>query len=384
MASKPPDVDKFEDITGMDLFKPGKHNGDIHRDKIIDDMVANFSKLDGQIRPKLKITHKESQEKLAGLASYGDVKKIYSKIVNGIKHLFADIVNVPKEVIAFIKDRRFPERSIEIYPNIEVDGTNFKNVLRNISLLGHEPPAVKGLAPVKLSDDNGIEYNVINFDDKGGETDMGNEVLEAQITKLKEDNDALIKKLSAIDDEAEKKKFQDQIDAKDEEIKKLVEANKKITDLEKEAKDGKEATDKLTKLQEDTKKADITASIDKFKADGNIKPAQESLVKSLMEILDNTEVKKYTLKEKDSEKDIELTAMGLFKEILKAQSVVKFKEQGPKGEKIPSGSEEDDEGTIKLAEGTVATKGEALDKKIKAYMDEHKVSYQKAMLEVSE
>lgn len=64
--------------------------------------------------------------------------------------------NVPDQVISFIKNRRFPERSIEIYPQFKL-GTKenspvYKNVLKAIALLGAEMPAVTGMEPIKLSE----------------------------------------------------------------------------------------------------------------------------------------------------------------------------------------------------------------------------------------
>lgn len=146
---------KLESIKDMMVFKPGTHNGTPFTDKHIDLIVENFKKLKEQIRPKLKITHKENQKTLAGLASYGDVLDVFTRVVKQgekkIKAIFVKIANVPKQVKDWINDRRFPERSIELWPAIKVEGKIYKWVLRNVSLLGHEPPAVPGMEPIKVS-----------------------------------------------------------------------------------------------------------------------------------------------------------------------------------------------------------------------------------------
>ncbi len=147
---------EMEEIEEMEIFRAGTHNGDEFVEENLEEIAANFAKLKSEVRPKLKITHSEHQKSLAGLASYGDVADVYTKEVDGELRLFAKIKNVPKEVIAFIKEGRFPERSIEIYPEFKLgtkDGSPvYKNVLKAVALLGQEMPAVTGMAPVMLSE----------------------------------------------------------------------------------------------------------------------------------------------------------------------------------------------------------------------------------------
>lgn len=145
------------DIDEMEIFRPGTHNGDEFTDKDLQEIANNFKNLQGEVRPKLKITHSENQKSLAGLASYGDIVDVFvKKVADGSKRLFAKIANVPKEIIDFIKDRRFPERSIELYSKLKIgakeDSPIYRNVLKAIALLGHEMPAVTGMEPVMLSE----------------------------------------------------------------------------------------------------------------------------------------------------------------------------------------------------------------------------------------
>jgi len=145
------------EIPEMEIFRSGTHNGDEFTDKDLEDIASNFQKLKGEVRPKLKITHEENQKSLAGLASYGDIVDVFVKTVeDGTKRLFAKIANVPKQVIDFIKERRFPERSIELYPKFKLgtqtDSPIYRNVLKAIALLGQEMPAVTGMEPIQLSE----------------------------------------------------------------------------------------------------------------------------------------------------------------------------------------------------------------------------------------
>ena len=141
----------------MEIFRPGTHNGDAFDEADLEEIAENFQKLKGEVRPKLKITHREKQESLAGLMSYGDVVEVFlKKMADGTRRLFAKIANVPKQILELIKERRFPERSIEIYPKFKLgtkdDSPEFRNVLKAVALLGYEMPAVTGMAPVKLKE----------------------------------------------------------------------------------------------------------------------------------------------------------------------------------------------------------------------------------------
>jgi hypothetical protein len=148
---------ELETIEEMEIFRSGTHNGEEFSEDDLDEIAANFRSLKDEVRPKLKITHRENQKSIAGLASYGDITDVYTKKdEDGKRRLYARIENVPKEVIEFIKERRFPERSIEIYPNFKL-GTkdaspSYHNVLKAIALLGHEMPAVTGMKPIELSE----------------------------------------------------------------------------------------------------------------------------------------------------------------------------------------------------------------------------------------
>lgn len=145
------------EIPEMEIFRTGTHNGEPFDEKDLHEIAENFRALKDEVRPKLKLTHREKQESLAGLASYGDIVDVFVKTVeDGSRRLFARVANVPKQVIDFIKNRRFPERSIEIYHKLRL-GTKaedkvYRNVLKAIALLGHEMPAVSGMEPIKFSE----------------------------------------------------------------------------------------------------------------------------------------------------------------------------------------------------------------------------------------
>lgn len=141
----------------MEIFRVGTHNGDDFTEADLAEIASNFHALKDELRPKLKITHRDHQETVAGLASYGDITDVYLKQGNdGQNRLYAWVDNVPPEVMGFVKNRRFPERSIEIYPSFKLgtveDSPVYKNVLKAVALLGHEMPAVTGMEPIKLEE----------------------------------------------------------------------------------------------------------------------------------------------------------------------------------------------------------------------------------------
>lgn len=146
------------EIEEMEIFRVGTHNGDDFTEDDLLEISANFHKLKDEIRPKLKITHHgddDEQVNLAGLASYGDIVDVLVKEDEyGEKRLYCKIANVPKQVMDWIHQGRFAERSIEIYPQFRLgtkkDAPEYRNVLKAVALLGHEMPAVTGMAPIRL------------------------------------------------------------------------------------------------------------------------------------------------------------------------------------------------------------------------------------------
>jgi hypothetical protein len=150
---------ELREVHEMEIFRSGTHNGDDFSEADLQEMADNFKALKEDLRPKLKITHAEdsTQESLAGLASYGDVVDVFIKTdSDGKKRLFAKLSRVPLEVYDWIKEGRFAERSIELYPEFKLgtkdDSPIYKNVLKAIALLGHQMPAVTGMTPIKLEE----------------------------------------------------------------------------------------------------------------------------------------------------------------------------------------------------------------------------------------
>jgi len=332
-------------IEGMAWFKTGKHNGIPFSDDDLDEIVKHFKVLKGQIRPKLKITHKETQSTLAGLASYGDITNVFSRIVtevidgvtSKVKTLFVDIANVPSQVKDWIKDRRFPERSGEIWTRIDVGGKVFKNVLRNVSLLGHEAPAVPGLEPVKAQDQDGefvcIAMNFTGDEeivlateepkpDEGGENtvetkEMG-EKLEAKIEAIETEKVEMAEKIAKLENQSDAEKAEKTRVA-------LKEEAVKLEQVQKEADENKAAKDELATLKAQNRKDDIASKVESWKKDGHLLPKEEAIATALMESFED-KVIKLSVPNGDDQKDIESTQADLLDALLKERKLSSFEE----------------------------------------------------------
>ena len=113
--------------------------------------------------------------------------------------LFAKIKQLAPEIIEEIKQGRFKNISIALYPDM---------LLRHIGLLGAIPPAVKGLKPVSFSENDiyctfNLEYDKINcFDESNNDEILKeyNAVLEKNILLIKE-NESLKEILFSFENE---------------------------------------------------------------------------------------------------------------------------------------------------------------------------------------
>lgn len=408
-------------INDMMVFRTGEHNGHKYTDEDIEEIAANFKALKDIIRPKLKITHEEDQKKVAGLASYGDivavvVKAIKNKAGKMIKHLFVKVTSVPGKVAQWINDRRFPERSVEIWPKIRVNGKIYKNVLRNVSMLGHQPPAVPGMTPVRATGDD-FEFNTVALafegDDeeidvifeaaiipKGGEEQMQKTDVTDDVAKLQDAITTLEENVTAKTDEIAKMKNEsdaERLRAEKTDLEtKLADAREQVTKFQKlevEAKEGKVAKDELVKLKSDTRRDLIANSIEILKKGGHVLPKEEPVLKALMESFGDVVIKLKVLDEDGKQKDLETSQVELLNTILQARKHEAFEEVSIPGDgNKPRGVHQNDAGelkTLKFDAGdrsgqVLEVKDEGdLDSKARAFMKEHKdATYEEALIAV--
>lgn len=139
------DSAKFAEMIGVPVFKAGKyHDGKVTvTDTDLDEMAANFDATADAFKRPIKLTHKDATNDQN--AAMGFIRRVYTAGVNGVKHLLADLSDVPDTLAKAIIDRRILDRSIEMYPTFQ----GKRNVLRALAFLGDDVPEVKGLPDLK-------------------------------------------------------------------------------------------------------------------------------------------------------------------------------------------------------------------------------------------
>ena len=133
------DLDQLFSIDGVEVFAPGKWNGENYTLKDLSDMVDAQEKVGFNV--PLKAGHAEEE----GAPALGWVKNLR---VIGNK-LVADFRDIPSKIYEVIKSHGWDSVSSEIFWNLERDGKIYRRVLKAVALLGIEIPAVAGLKPLR-------------------------------------------------------------------------------------------------------------------------------------------------------------------------------------------------------------------------------------------
>lgn len=126
-------------IKGVEIFKPGKHNGDVYTTQDLDDLAAAAKELD--YTPALKQGHVKDETGLTALGWVQNVRREGDKLV-------ADFVDLPDAVYDAIRERKFDRVSSEIFWNFKRADKTYRRALKAVALLGTEIPAVAGLRPL--------------------------------------------------------------------------------------------------------------------------------------------------------------------------------------------------------------------------------------------
>lgn len=129
-------------LTGVEIFKAGRHNGLDFSDADLDGIVAAFDSLKDRTRVPLKFGHNGEQLITDGQPAIGWVERIWK---DGSK-LLSDFVGVPSVVFDAIKRGLYRNVSIELLKDVGLDGDPVRPwVLDAVALLGADTPAVRGL-----------------------------------------------------------------------------------------------------------------------------------------------------------------------------------------------------------------------------------------------
>jgi len=258
--------------------------------------------------------------------------------VEGLKRvgefLYAKLKDVVPEFKQLVNKGAFKKRSVALSKAIK-DGVWY---LRHIGFLGAVPPAVKGLADIKLAQEVGDSVVEISFSE-GGSMD---------IEKIKEELAASIRK------EVEAR-FAEQVKKEKEERERL--AKEKI------------------ELERKLKLAEYEKFIDTLMSEGKVTPAMKKagIVEFMLRLDSETEVEFA-----EGQKKSPLT---FFQDFLSnLPKIVEFEEVAKKGK--ASNEQTGNEAEFKEVPGTIDQERLELHKKAVAYQKEHNCTYKEAILAV--
>lgn len=276
---------ELKTIKGVEIFAPGKWNGDTYTEADLDGMVDAFGKQG--FRPPVKLGHKEA----SGSPAYGWVENLRKQ---GQK-LVADLVDLPETVYNDIKNRRFDTVSSEVFWNLTRGKDVFKRALKGVALLGAEIPAVAGLKPLREAQfSEEAEVKTVAFTINSEPEKPG--ILNPP--KVEEDMDA--KEFKALQD-------------------KNAELEQKIAKLEAEHGDSeavkelkaelKQRDERLNKIEEERRQERIVTTVGACKV-----PAYHELLKPLLDVATTTETKEYTLGTGDKAEKVD--AFGVIEKLI--------------------------------------------------------------------
>jgi len=146
-----PEDKTYEDIKDVEIFMSGTHNGDKYTDKDLDSMIEAYGKTG--FRPPLKDGHHKDEPGMPALGWVENLKRVGNKLV-------ADFVDMPKVVYDAIKRKAYDRVSAEIYWGYKGKDGVLPRVLKAVSLLGADIPAIKELRPLResLAEDLSVDF----------------------------------------------------------------------------------------------------------------------------------------------------------------------------------------------------------------------------------
>jgi hypothetical protein len=333
------------DIPGVEIFAAGKWNGDDYSVKDLDDIVESFQELKGKVKPYLKIGHGDDQKLLRDdeLPSAGwisNLKRVGKKLV-------ADFVRIPKRIYEVLQRGAYSRISSELWWDIPIDGKTYRRVLKAVSILGGETPAVTNLNDIlDLYSFEGAEARAFT---------TSNELRKYEVAKSalgeKETDPMEIEKLQASLSEANAKL------AEATQVQEVM--TKTLAEKDAELKRLSDENDGLKKLAADAKAEKrviaIDATLDKLITDKKIVPAQKDALRTLMQELPESKDKKYKLGDKEHD-SLESVVMAF----IEANA------------EVPN-----------TTTGTERGMNQDLTDKAKKYAEDHKVSFKEALVAIT-
>jgi hypothetical protein len=281
------------DVDNVEIFAAGTWNGESYSGEDLDAMVHGFYATKDALKPYLKLGHDEKQ-KLAqsdGLPALGwldNLRRAGDKLV-------ADFKRVPKKIMELIKAGAYRRVSAEVYWNLVHEGKKYPYLLKAVSLLGGDTPAVPTLDDImKLYKDSGA---AVPADCAGQEVKTYELALDVKTedTDMKDLNEALaaLAETNAKYQAAEAKvlEFSAKVDALEKEKAEAAAA------METATKRAEEAEAVAAKYADEKRTLEVNARLDKLIEEKKIVPAQREMAFALLK--DGLGVRKYKLGDKE-------------------------------------------------------------------------------------
>lgn len=393
------------DLLDQEIVATGKWKGEVFTKENLQNIVDAYNELskNDKVNIPIKLGHDDKQKLLQkdGYPSAGWVKNlrvIADKIVGDFK-------SIPAKIYKIIKNKGYKSISPEIYRNYtDADtGKKYKDMLWAIALLGVDhkamttlddlvkvysneeeaEPILKIIEPIFLEFQEEFNCECIKCGHKMTSEKHCNELkcsecggqmrrverpgpgqpTEEEKAKLKHEEEELM-------DEKAKKEFEDRIKHLEEEVKTGEEEKGKLqSGLD-------EATEKLGNVELENRITEFKAVIEAAKKEGKILPAQEEMYLSFFSAMPKGTVIKFSIDGKEKEGN----ALDSLKAIIDSMpNLVEFAE-------LTEQESEDgkDKTSEKYKSDGIPVEGAKEEAKIRAYAEEHKISYSDALREMEE
>lgn len=303
-------------VPDVEIFSAGEWNGDEYTVADLREMVEAFNQVG--FDPPLKLGHSKEQ-KLAqedGLPSVGWVSKLAE--IGG--KLVATFSGVPKKVAELIRLGGYKQRSAEIYWNFRdsLNDRSWRRVLKAVSLIGADVPAVKGMPGLSTLDAY-LELYCHGESQDEGEVHVAG-VNFTEDTEVSGDADTKPTTPATPPDQSSAVKAM---------AEELASMKVRMEELGSENKGLRERLD----VQAARGQAEaVEYFIATAKKAGKLAPSEEPGMKRLASTLDQNQVHKFT----DGDNTVEKTQWELFKEAVEGRESA-FTPQGGDGESDPDG-----------------------------------------------
>lgn len=355
----------------MEIFSVGTWNGQKFTKEDLQKIVESYSEIGDKTKPYLKLGHNDEQQ-LAKKSGMGEDGKPALGWLHSLKlvgdNLVAHFKDVPKVLAELIQKGAYKRVSSEIYFNYDFKDKIYPFVLKAVALLGADTPAVTTLQDVvALYQENDKPFEVFNFTKDFKKEEVKMDELELKLAEQKAQLEAdFAAKLDAqkVEFSESIKKSEDIValfsDSKDVEAA-LVKFKQDQVEIEKKEKF---YTEELAK----SKKLEIETFVSNLLSSNKILPPQVNMAKEILFNLDN-EAK--TIKFTKSE------LYGLKEEMTLSETIRAFMSSIPDLGLLKQYSSTKEDGSF------AGSKEEEAELLVSKYMDDKKVSYGDAQLEVS-